>query len=61
MMLRNFEDLSMHAPRHGSDSLVESVTSQFGTRSLAYQASDTSTLLSSTPLSDFLVTGEGYH
>jgi hypothetical protein len=60
MVVRNFEDLSMHAPCHGSDSSVESVTSQFGTRSPAYQASGTLTSLFSTPLSNFLVTG-GYH
>ncbi len=56
MVVRELEDLSMHAPRHGLDSSVESVTSQFGTRSPAYQASGTSTSLFSTPSSNVSVT-----
>ena len=44
-------------PHHGPDSSVESVTSQLGTRSPAYQASGTSTPLFSTPSSNVSVTG----
>jgi hypothetical protein len=61
VVVHNFGDLFMRNPCHGLDSSVESVTSQFGTRSPAYQASGTLAPLFSTPSLNVLVTGGYYH
>jgi hypothetical protein len=54
MVVREFGDLPMTAPRYGSDASVESLTPHSNPRcGLASQASGTSPPLFSTPASNF--------